>query len=78
MVSFGEPRMGHTASLRLVPVTHAEVARTTPIVMWGNQITDAAVLIEAWSWSTPPPTWSSPWPKSSGPSHRPQSSTKTQ
>ena len=41
MVSFGEPRMGHSASLRLVASDQPEVARTTPIVMWGNQITDA-------------------------------------
>jgi len=53
MVSFGEPRMGHTASLRLVASDGAEVARTTPIVMWGDQIKDTAVLIEAWSWSKP-------------------------
>jgi hypothetical protein len=51
MVEFGEPRMGHTASLRLV--TMAEVAQTTPMARWGGQITGTAVLIEAWSWSKP-------------------------
>jgi hypothetical protein len=45
--------MGHTASLRLVASDAPEVARTTPIVMWGDRITHAAVLIEAWSWSKP-------------------------
>jgi type IV secretion system protein VirD4 len=53
MVEFGEPRMGHAASLRLVGGDQAEVARTRPIVMWGDQIPGAAVLIEAWSWSKP-------------------------
>jgi len=53
MVELGEPRMGHVASLRLVDDNQSEVARTTPIVMWGNQIKEATVLIEAWSWSKP-------------------------
>ena len=53
MVEFGDPRMGHRASLRLVNGDQSEVARTTPIVMWGDQITHTAVLIEAWSWSAP-------------------------
>jgi type IV secretion system protein VirD4 len=53
MVSFGEPRMGHTAALRLVASGGPEVARTTPMVMWGDQIARPVALIEAWSWSKP-------------------------
>jgi hypothetical protein len=37
----------------VVDGNQSEVARTTPIVMWGNQIKEATVLIEAWSWSKP-------------------------
>ena len=52
MISFGEPRFGHRASLRVITNT-ADVAKTTPITRWGDQITGGAVLIEAWSWSKP-------------------------
>ena len=52
MISFGEPRFGHRASLRVI-TNPPDVAKTTPITRWGDQITGGAVLIEAWSWSKP-------------------------
>jgi hypothetical protein len=53
MVEFGEPRMDHRASLRLVGGGLAEAGQTTPITRWGSEIAGTAVLIEAWSWSKP-------------------------
>ena len=52
MITFGEARFGHQASLRVI-TDPAEAAKTTPITRWGSQIGGAAALIEAWSWSEP-------------------------
>jgi type IV secretion system protein VirD4 len=52
MITFDEAPTRHQAALRVI-IDPAEVAKTTPITRWGDQITGAAVLIEAWSWSRP-------------------------